>query len=517
MADLIFENGVLLTQEPARPVAEALAVAGGRIVALGSREDLASLSRPGSRRIDLAGRTLIPGFNDAHAHVWKIGQLATGMLDLRGVESLAALQARLRQAAAPLPAGAWLLGRGYNEAEMREGRQPNRWDLDAAIADRPVYLTRTCGHIVAVNSRALTLAGVGPATDPPPGGVIERNVGGEPTGLLHETAVGLLSPYLPQPTAEEYAAMVRAASRHQLERGITSAADCGVLPDLLAAYLEMDERGELLHRLNVMPLRRRDGSTTNLPLPQRQVSEKLRVDTVKLFADGGMSGATAAISEPYRHSGGQGLLRFEAAELRELVEEAERAGWQVAVHAIGDRALDQVLSAFESQNGRRRRRIEHFGLPDAALLSRAARLEIRVVPQPVFLHSLGRNFRQYLPESFLARTYPLRSMLEAGLAVALSSDAPVVSDDNPLLGIRAAIRREGIAPEQAVSAAEALYAYTMGGADASGDQGNRGSLALGKWADLVVLSDNPLVVEPEALTEIRVDMTFVGGKLVYEK
>jgi predicted amidohydrolase YtcJ len=522
MADLFFENGVLLTQEAARPLAEALAVRDGRIAAVGSREDLVSLSRAGTRRVDLAGRTLVPGFNDAHAHVWKIGQLLTQILDLRGVESLAALQKMVREAAARLPQGAWVLGRGYNEAQMREGRQPERRDLDEAVSERPVYLTRTCGHIGVANSRALAVAGVGPSTAAPSGGVIERDERGEPTGVLHETAVGLVSRKLPQPTEADYAAMVRAATRHQLERGITSTADCGVLPELLSAYLAMDQRRELSHRLNVMPLRRPDGSTDNLPLPERYLSDHLRVDTVKLFADGGLSGATAALSRPYRHSGSHGVLRFEEEELRELVEESEAAGFRVAVHAIGDRALDQVLSVYEAVAGERRRRIEHFALPDEEMLARAAGLRIVAVPQPVFLYDLSRNFRQYLPERFLRRAYPLRSMLDAGLALALSSDAPVVSEDHPLRGIQAAICRgtgesEPIALEQGIPAAEALYAYTRGGAVASGDEGNRGSLAVGKWADLVVLSDNPLVVEPEALTEIRVEMTFVGGELVYER
>jgi hypothetical protein len=197
----------------------------------------------------------------------------------------------------------------------------------------------------------------------------------------------------------------------------------------------------------------------------------------------------------------------------------------VATHAIGDVAIDQVLEVYESLGPHPRgyaHRIEHLGLPDTAQLRRAARLGVVAAPQTVFIHSLGRNFRDQLPESFLARCYPVRAMLDAGLTVALSSDAPVVEDDNPLLGIAAACTRrdaEGhrIAPSQAITAAEALYAYTMGGALATGDERNRGSIEVGKWADLAVLSDNPLNVEADAIPGIQVQMTVFAGNVVFER
>ena len=212
-------------------------------------------------------------------------------------------------------------------------------------------------------------------------------------------------------------------------------------------------------------------------------------------------------------------------ELYALASKAEAHGLHVGTHVIGDAAIDRVLAVYErlaAERPRRRRRFEHFALPDAMQLERAARLRVHVAAQPVFLHSLGGNFRRYLPDAYIPRCYPLRDVLDAGLPLALSSDAPVVEDENPLLGIRAAVLRgdpeEGtIAPEQAITVAEALYAYTMGGALASGDGSNRGALAPGKWADFVVLDRNPLEVEPEALTEIKVDATFVGGEPVYQR
>jgi len=253
-----------------------------------------------------------------------------------------------------------------------------------------------------------------------------------------------------------------------------------------------------------------------VPLPDQFVSDRLRVDTVKFLADGGLSGATAALSVNYRHAPQQGVLRFQSSELRQLCRETHDAGWRIATHAIGDVAIDQVLGIYGSLGPHPRglaHRIEHFGLPSREQLAQAATLRVIAAPQTIFIRSLGRNFRRYLPDSFLPRTYPIRAMLDAGVRVALSSD---------LVGMLAAIMRrddEGraIAPEQAITIDEALRAYTMGGAVATGDDSNRGSIEPGKWADLAVLSLNPKSVEPEALPEIRVNMTLLAGCVVYER
>lgn len=524
MTDTIFHNGTLLTQDKNSPRAEAAAVQAGKIVAVGSNEEVLRLASATTRQIDLGGRTLIPGFNDAHVHVWKVGHLLTSMLDVRGVGSIPELQQKILAFSTGQREGQWFMGRGYNEAQMGEGRHPTRADLDAVLPDRPAYLIRTCAHIAVVNSKALEIAGVTADTAAPPGGRIDRDEHGALTGVLHETALGLVFNHIPEPTAEDYEAMITAATRHQLTYGITSATDPGVMPGLLAVYRAMEEEGALVNRLNVMKIRRPDGGTETLPLPEIYVSDHLRVDTVKFFADGGLSGATAALSVPYRHKNDRGVPRFEWEELYELASEAHRAGLRIGVHAIGDVAIEMVLSVYEAldrQQPGQRHRIEHLGLPSADHLRRAARAGIIAVPQPIFIYELGGNFRKYLPDSMLPSTYPLRAMLDAGITVALSSDAPVVKSDNPLLGIQAAILRrdvdgEQVAPAQAITAEEALYAFTMGGAIGSGDQANRGSLTPGKWADFAVLSDSPLTVEPEALTELQVEMTVVGGEIVYE-
>ena len=522
---LILHNGTILTQDSALPHAESVAVRDGKIAAVGSYSEVENLKSPNTQHIDLAGRTLIPGFNDAHVHVWKVGHLLTTMLDVRGVSSIGELQSSIRDFSARLPEGKWFMGRGYNEALMTEGRHPNRHDLDAVLPDRPAYLIRTCAHIVVANSKALEIAGIDVNTDPPPGGIIECDASGQPNGIFHETALGLIFNHIPQPDAAEYEAMLRAATEHQLSLGITSATDPGVMPNLMAVYRDMDARGELRTRIDVMAIRRPDGGTDTLSLPERYVSDFLRVDTIKFFADGGLSGATAALSIKYRYADHSGVKRFERDELFDLARDAHLSGLRVGTHAIGDVTIDMVLDIYESLaelGPGPRHRIEHFGLPDDVQCARAAKLGVIVAPQPVFLYSLGKNFRQYLPDELLARCYPIRSMLRAGLNVALSSDAPVVKDDNPLLGMQAAILRRDstgavIAPHEAISPEEALYGFTMGGAIASGDADNRGSITPGKWADLAVLRDNPLTTDPENLTGIQVDMTLVAGKVCFER
>lgn len=523
MVDAVFYNGTLLTQDPARPRAEALALRGGRIEAVGDWKDIEPLAGPSTKRIDLLGGALLPGFHDAHVHVWKVGQLLGSILDLRATRSLTELEETLKRRDAELPEGAWLLGRGYNEALLAEGRQPTRTDLDRAVSRRPIALTRTCGHMMVGNSRALELAAVTRSTADPPGGVVSRDESGEPTGLFQENAMGILKAVIPEPTPSEYAEMVLAANRFQLSKGITAASEAGASPALIEAYRGLEREEKLERRMHVMAMRLAEGDTEPLPLPEKYVSETLRLDSVKLFADGGLSGATAALRGEYRHAPTRGVSRLTEDEAFSLSLEAQGSGFRVCTHAIGDAAIDLVLDVYERLHelGGRGHRVEHFGLPLPEQIARARRLDVMVAPQTVFLHALGANFRRYLTDEYLEHCYPIRSMLEGGLTVALGSDAPVVPDEHPLLGVQAAVTRrdahgEPIAPPEAIGVEEALYAYTMGGALACGEEGNRGSLTPGKQADLVVLERDPRSVTPEEISEIRVRGSWVSGRLAYE-
>jgi predicted amidohydrolase YtcJ len=374
--------------------------------------------------------------------------------------------------------------------------------------------------MIVGNSRALALAGVGRATADPAGGEVARDSSGEPTGLVKENAMGLLKAVIPEPTVSEYAEMVLAAGNDQLSKGITSASEAGATPALLEAYRVLDREGKLPHGFHVMAMRLSEESTRPLPVPERYLSDFLRLDSVKLFADGGLSGATAALKGTYRHQPVRGLARLAEEEIFSLGLEAA-AGFRVCTHVIGDAAIDAVLpptNAFTKRGAR-----ESAGAfatrsrPDRARPPHGA----MVAPQTVFLHALGMNFRRYLNDDYLARTYPIRSMLKGGLTVALGSDAPVVPDDRPLLGIQAAVTRrdrEGvpIAPEEAISVESALYAYTMGGAMASGDETNRGSLSPGKWADFAVLDRNQIEVEADELSTVDVVRTYVAGNMAFE-
>ena len=521
--EALFINGNVLTMQGGGRV-QTVAVRDGKVVAVGRESELLQGRSAQTQVIDLQGRTMLPGFEDSHAHIWKLGSLLTTSLDLRGIDSIVSIGAQIRERDAMLPEGAWLQGRGFNELTLVEGRLPNRADLDAFSPHRPVLLTRTCGHIFIANSAALKLAGIDRATKAPVGGIIERGADGEPSGILHETAVGLVNRVLPPPSKQDYRAMITAALRRQLSFGITSSSDCGVVQGLLETYLEMDAEGALPDRMTVMPLGKPDGGTATAAKFGRYRSPMLNVGTVKFLADGGLSGGTAALSVPYRNSDSRGVTRFDADELFALMAEYHNLGWRLCTHAIGDAAIEQVISLYERlprNPYQGRHRIEHLGLPSVTQLQRMAKNGAIAVTQPIFIDELGDNFGAYLPESLEDRVYPVRAMLDAGLTVAFSSDAPVVKNDAPLRGVEAAVLRRTakgvtILSEQSVSAEEALYAYTVGSAEAAGEELTRGSIQPGRWADFVVLSADPTAVEAETISSIHVEQTWLAGKLVYQ-
>lgn len=510
-ADLLVHGGTIHTMDLTRPRAEALAIVEGRIAAVGTLSDVEALAGPGTRRLDLGGAAVLPGFNDAHVHVGKIGQLLTTVLDLRGATALAEVYREVGTRATALGPGAWIIGRGWNEASLAEGVGPDRTGLDRAAPDNPVVLTRTCAHIHALNTLALQRAGVDASTAAPAGGRLDFG-----RGLVYETAWGLVQRAMPSPTPADHERWILAGARHLLARGVTSATDAAVDPPLYDAYRRLESDGRLPLRMNLLHLLKPDLGGERYPLPEMAVLPRLRCDTVKLFADGGLSGNTAALSVPYPGAeGGQGILRLETEELYGLARQARRAGYRLAVHAIGDRALDQVLDVY----GRLARdepdgpshRIEHFGVASARHIETARDLRLHVVTQPIFLRELAANFRRSLPEAFLDRCYPFGAMMRAALAVAFSSDGPVVRDVSPLAGVAAAATA-ALVPTNAVGVADALRAYTVGGAAAQGDEHNRGTLRTGRWADLVVLEEDPLSVPAAELDRIRIREVLVGGK-----
>jgi predicted amidohydrolase YtcJ len=519
---------VLTLAAGARP-AEALAVWQGRVVAVGTTRAVRALAGRATRRHDLAGATVVPGFNDAHCHVLSFG-LSLLHVDLkpaaRVADVVAAVAARVRRT----PGGSWVRGRGYNDNKLAELRHPTRGDLDPVSAGHPVWLQHTSGHMGVANGAALRLAGITRDTPDPEGGVIERDERGEPTGVLKETAQRLVTAVIPAPSLAETKAALAAAGRRFVAEGLTSVQDAragSLVPQELRAYQEASAEGALPTRtsllLDVEALPVADGRIDwGFGLRSGFGTERLRLGGIKIFLDGSLIGRTAAMTEPYASDPDTRgfLLKAEAALVRQ-VEASTRAGWQVGMHAIGDRAIEVAVEAVDVAMGRRARelrpRVEHCGVLRRDLIASIRRRGMVVVTQPRFITELGDGFRRALGEARLRHCYPMRSL--RGCRVAFSSDRPVV-DGAPLGGIEAAVTQltgsgAPYVPAERIDVLQALRWYTEGAAYAQFEEHALGTLEPGKWADLCVLAEDPTRVAPTSIGAIRVLMTAVGGRVVH--
>jgi len=524
MAELIVHNANVLTQDVQLPVAKAFAVADGKIIAVGSNEEILALQQSNTKLIDAGNKTILPGFIDAHIHIWKVGNLKTFLLDLRGVSSITEMQDKLSDFIKRNPGNGWIQARGFNEANMKEQRLPTKEDLDKITAERPLWIIRTCAHIGIANSKAIKLSNVTAQTHIPAGGEMRLGNDGKPNGIFTETALGIITNNIPACSNDDYALMIKAAEEELLSYGITSATDPAVMPDLLECYHQLERENKLRIRVNALPIRVPDGSENILPVPSLFHSDTLDVNIVKFFSDGGLSGMTAAMNKPYKNSTSTGVLRLTESLFYPLAEEAATKGFGIAAHAIGDKAIDVVLNVYEKIRTQYKDiilRIEHLGLPSAIHLQRMKELNIHCVSQSIFLKELGKNFAMYLEEERLHRCYPYRSVLDAGINLSLSSDAPVVKDFNPVTGIKAALFRKDndgniLGADEKISLQEAIYAYTMGGAKANGSIDKNGSIAVGKHADFIMLNKklNSSVTEDE---DIHVTTAYINGERVYNR
>jgi predicted amidohydrolase YtcJ len=532
MADFIFHNGQILDPSAAaRSAADgfALAILGGKILAIGAAADVFRLRQKHTQLVDLQGFTLLPGFIDCHIHVWKVGNLMTHLLDLRGVESLEKLLEKLAGFSEKKAENSWISARGFNEIGWTKREIPTRNDLDQISPNRPMIVQRTCAHISVANSKALIISGLTAETPNPSGGIIDRDAAGNPTGILRETAQGLVFGKMPAYSEADYRQMIRAAEDALFAVGITTATDPAVHPELFGIYKKMNAAGELRVRIRAFPICLPDGSDVPLPLPSLINTPFLKADTIKFFSDGGLSGKTAALSRPYfseKNDAEMGILRLKNPQFLDLAQAAILKGWKISTHAIGDRAIDFVLKTYQKLQKTSKKplqnRIEHLGLPTEKHLDLIKKLDIGIATQPIFLEALGPNFIGYLDRDFLEKTYPVRSLLNRKIKVGFSSDAPVVRDFNPLRGIACAVHRatpsgEKIAENESISTLEGLRLFTEGAATLNGDDANLGSLEVGKWADFVVLAKNPLDVSIENLSKIDVISTWVNGKMVFGK
>jgi predicted amidohydrolase YtcJ len=548
VTDLTLVNANVLTMDRDRPRASTVAIARGRIEAL----DASSGVPAGSGRVvDLRGATVLPGFHDAHNHMVGFG-MSLAEVDLRSsaAGSLDELYAAIARRAETTAPGDWVIGAGYDQNKL--GAHPNRDALDRAAPGRRVWLRHTSGHMCVVNSPVLAALGLDAAATEFPGGRVATDSSGRPTGLLEERAQLLVGSLVyPYPLAELTRAISRAAEQY-LKEGVTSCTEAGIAggwvahsPAELAAYQAARDSGELRVRVELMPAAEvlhalgahdGDGLVAGLDLGIKTGfgDDWLRLGPVKIFADGSLVGRTAALIEPYDGGGagnedgpgnGQGYLQADAADLQARIIAAHRSGWQVATHAIGDLAIDVVLDAYaralEAYPRRDpRHRIEHFAVVQPRQVTRAAELGVIAVPQGRFVTELGDGMLAAVGPDRQGWLYRQRSLLEAGMVLPGSSDRPVVSGA-PLLGIADMVNRRTASgvpfnPGEAITAQQALYAYTRGSAYASRQEHVKGSIAPGMLADLVVLSEDPTAVSPERIAEVAVLATIVDGQCRYD-
>lgn len=524
MSTLLIHNATILSFHDGftNGSADCIAVDENIIKAVGKYEDLQSLIHPHTQVIDAKGKTLMPGFNDSHIHIWKVGNLKTFMLDVRGVGSMDEMLELISNYIAANPHLQWITARGFNEAAWKDGVLPTKNDLDKVSNIKPIYLIRTCAHIAVCNSKALELCSIKKNTTVPEGGVMQYGEDGNPNGIFAETALGLISNKIPSYTKDDLKIMVGAVKEEMYSYGITAATDPAVDPLLLEAYHEMNDAGELGFRLNALPIILPDGAKDPYPIPEKYTSDFFNINTVKFFADGGLSGKTSALKRHYKNTGEQGILRLDKKQYTSLAMSAMEKGLGIATHAIGDAAIEMVIDTYRQLRQLHPvlpLRIEHLGLPEQKHLQAMKKNNIACSMQTIFLDELGKNFIKYLDKDYLQHCYPVKSVLQNGILMALSSDAPVVKNFNPFKGISAAVTRKNsegqtIAPEEAISVSDALKAYTVSAAKISGLQ-NLGTLQEGKLADMILLDKNPLTVAQNELDKIQVLKTFVAGKEVW--
>jgi predicted amidohydrolase YtcJ len=525
-SDLVLLNGNVVTMDPRRPRAEAIAVHDGKFVAVGSTTEIRGLAGLGTEVVELQGRTVLPGFIDAHIHGASSGRINMLSVDC-AVATAGELKERIRRRARELPAGRWIVGDKYDDTKLDLGRPILRGDLDEATRDHPVVVTHVGGHDCFVNSRTLELAKVTRDTPDPDGGRIERDPATkEPTGILREKAMDLVLKLIPPASREES----RKAAVWQLQEfakaGLTSIHDADASMEDVKAYMDAHLAGELPIRVYLMvqfaEIERLDawGMRTGFG------NDLLRIGGTKLYTDGAIAGRTARISKPYvGRPDDYGILTVTQEELDRRVLKAHGEGWQVGIHANGDVAIEMVLASYEKAIKARpaadpRFRIEHCTLVNPEILRRMKALGVIPTPFCTYVYQHCEKWPAY-GEERLDWMFAMRSFLDAGIPATGSSDY-IPGPFPPLLGMQSCVTRRGKdgkvwGARQKITVEEAIRCYTRHSAYASFDEGRKGSIEAGKLADLVVLGADPFATDPELLSKIPVEGTMVGGRWVWRK
>lgn len=531
--DIIFYNGRINSLDQAGKICSAVGVVNGKIAAIGSDAELRSLSRPQTETIDLKGAVMFPGFMEAHNHLAIYAYLLDG-IDLSPAKArkmddiLVAVKAETQET----PPGTWIRGSRYAEYFLAENRHPTRADLDRVSPGHPVIIYHTSFHACVLNTIALDKMGITGDTQAPQGGIIEKDSSGQPTGVLHDQAMldvfnKLFIADLEALSTTQRVELCRKATENYARLGLVFAADALVVPQTLHMYQQALAAGQLKIRIYTMNYTLTAESLTGSQIKTGFGSDRLRIGPIKIFADGGMSNRTAAISRPYLVPPYDNGLKIQSPE--ELIEKVtgyHGLGYQIAIHAQGDDAIGDTLDAFEAVLGPTsdnplRHRIEHGGCLYPDLLRRAADMNILVSVQPVFFSELGDGWIEAFGPELVEQLYPFKSMLNAGMKIGGSSDCPVSALD-PRVGLRDAVLRrtpsgKRLSPHEALTMDEAIRIYAQGSAYLSFDENHNGTIEPGKRADFTVMAADPRDVAPEEVPDIPFTMTVVDGEIVWSE
>jgi predicted amidohydrolase YtcJ len=516
-ATLAVLNANVITLNSKQPRVEAIAVHDQKIVAVGSSKEVRGYVGSKTRVVDGKRKTIIPGLVDCHVHMADFG-LSLQNLDLRGIKSIKEMQRRLRQYAGKNREKPWILGGRWDQDRFAEKRYPTCRDLDAVVSDKPTFLIRVCGHIGVANSKAMHLAGITKQTVVDGGEIDLDEVIGQPTGIIRENALRLVWKTIPKPGSKEIERACKAACEKAVEAGLTGVHWMVSFADEVRALQRLNSGGKLPLRVYLgIPVELLD-ELVNLGLLTGFGNDMVKIGFVKILADGSLGARTAALKEPYTDKPETcGMMLYSQTMLNRLILKAHKAGLQLAVHAIGDLAIDSVLKAFEkalrdSPRKGHRHRIEHCSVLNPKLIKRMKHLGIVASVQPHFVVSdfwvvdrVGKKRARWV--------YCFKTLRDEGLVVASGSDCPV-EKISPLLGIWAAVERKDF-PEKGMAVKDALETYTVNAAYASFDEDRKGTIEPGKLADFVILSDDLFEAQPNEIKRVTVEMTVVDGRVVY--
>jgi len=519
-ADMVLVNATVINPGSEQSPAQAIAIKHGKIMAVGTSKQILSLIGESTKKIDVDGRTILPGFIECHAHgVW-LGQ-SLSEINLRRAKSIREIQEKVKEWTKKTSLGCWIVGQGWDQDQLSEHRYPTWKDLDEVSPNHPVLLIRVCGHLGVINSEAMRQAGITKETQSPKGGRIDIDRKTRmPNGILRENALNLVFKVLPERSKENLAEAILQASQKMIEEGITTVHWIIRSGKELRTLQKLIDHNRLPVRIyTIIPVEYLD-NLVELGIATRFGDDRIRVGSVKILADGSLGARTAALKDPYTDSPKtKGMLLYSESQLKRLIETAHNADLQLAIHAIGDKTVEIILQTLKkilqkNPNPNHRHRLEHASVLNPSLIQEMKEINMIASVQPHFIIS---DFwvADRLGESRARWTYALKSMSKEGVIMIGGSDAPV-EPVSPILGMYAATARKTF-PQERLTITEALRLYTTNAAYASFEEDTKGSIEKGKLADLVVLSGNPFQTPHEQLKQIKAVMTIVDGKVVYER